>query len=102
MNLPPGLWQLSAALKTRWQQTRLCHQNLSISNAQFGRFRIASDLHKKSEEIQVNSLLYAMGDSADDVLTMFVFDEEGDDLKYDKVKGKFDQYFTVRRNVIYK
>lgn len=53
------------------------------------------------EEIQVNSLLYAMGDSAYDVLTTFVFDEEGDDLKYDKVKEKFDQYFTVRRNVIY-
>ena len=56
----------------------------------FNRFRIASELHKKSEEIQVNSLIYAMGPSADDVLTTF-----------DVVKLKFDQYFNVRRNVIY-
>ena len=67
----------------------------------FGRYRMACDLHKKSEEIQVNTLLYAMGDAADDVMTTFVFGDEGDRLKYDKVKEKFDQYFLVRRNVIY-
>ena len=67
----------------------------------FGRYRMACDLHRKSEEIQVNTLLYAMGDAADDVMTTFVFGDEGDRLKYDKVKEKFDQYFLVRRNVIY-
>ena len=67
----------------------------------FGRYRMACDLHKKSEEIQVNTLLYAMGDAADDVMTTFMFGDEGDRLKYDKVKEKFDQYFLVRRNVIY-
>ena len=41
----------------------------------FNCFRVASELHKKSEEIQVNSLIYAMGPSADDVLTTFEFDE---------------------------
>lgn len=59
------------------------------------------DLHKKSEEVQVNALLYAMGDAADDVMTTFMFGDEGDRLKYDKVKEKFDQYSLVRRNVIY-
>ena len=67
----------------------------------FGRFRFATDLHKKSEEIQINSFLYTMGDAADDVLTTFIFEDVGDNLKYDKVKEKFDQYFTVWRNVIY-
>ena len=66
----------------------------------FNRFRIASELHKKSEEIQVDSLIYAMGPSADDVLTTFEFDE-GEEAKFDVVKAKFDQYFNVRRNVIY-
>lgn len=66
----------------------------------FNRFRIASELHKKSEEIQVNSLIYAMGPSADDVLTTFDFGED-EDTKYDIVKAKFDSYFNVRRNVIY-
>ena len=67
----------------------------------FVRYRMACDLHKKSEEVQVNTLLYAMGDAADDVMTTFMFGDEGDRLKYDKVKEKFDQYFLVRRNVIY-
>ena len=66
----------------------------------FGRFRLATGLQKESNEVQVNSLLYSMGDSADDVLTTFVFDDPEDSLKYDKVKEKFDQYFVVRRNVI--
>ena len=66
----------------------------------FNCFRIASELHKESEEIQVNSLIYAMGPSADDVLTTFEFDE-GEEAKFDIVKLKFDQYFNVRRNVIY-
>ena len=67
----------------------------------FGRYRMACDLYKKSEEVQVNTLLYAMGDAADDVMTTFMFGDEGDRLKYDKVKEKFDQYFLVRRNAIY-
>ena len=41
-----------------------------------------------------------MGPSADDVLTTFEFDE-GEEIKFDVVKAKFNQYFNVRRNVIY-
>ena len=67
----------------------------------FGRYWMACDLNKKSEEVQVNTLLYAMGDATDDVMTTFMFGDEGDRLKYDKVKEKFDQCFLVRRNVIY-
>ena len=66
----------------------------------FNRFRIASELHKESEEIQINSLIYAMGPSAADVLTTFEFDK-GEEAKFDIVKLQFDQYFNVRRNVTY-
>ncbi|XP_068734815.1 uncharacterized protein [Montipora capricornis] len=48
----------------------------------FGRYRMACDLHKKSEEVQVNTLLYAMGDAADDVMTTFMFEDEGDRLNH--------------------
>lgn len=84
--------------RARWLQTRLCHKNLSISNAQncarngsggladSGLYRICT---RKARRYKY------------DVLTTLVFDEEGDDLKYDKVKEKFDQYFTIKRNVIY-
>ena len=37
----------------------------------FELFRIASGLTEKSEETQVNTLIYAMGDEADDILRSF-------------------------------
>ena len=66
----------------------------------FERFRQASDLDKKSEEKQVNALVYAMGDEADDILRSFHL-SEADAKKYKTVKEKFDEYFISRRNVIY-
>ena len=37
----------------------------------FERFRQASELCKKTEESQVNTLLYSMGEKADDILQSF-------------------------------
>ena len=37
----------------------------------FDRFREASKLAAKSEECQVNTLIYTMGDKADDILALF-------------------------------
>ena len=66
----------------------------------FERFRIASGLKEKDEETQVNTLLYSMGDEADDILRSFRLSAE-DAKKYETVKGKFDEHFIKRRNVIY-
>ena len=54
----------------------------------FERFRTA----------QVNSLVYAMGDAADDILQSFTLSE--DDQMYDMVKDKFNTYFTKKKNTI--
>ena len=37
----------------------------------FERFRCASGLDKKGLDIQVNTLVYCMGDEADDILSLF-------------------------------
>ena len=66
----------------------------------FERFRKASGLAEKEEEAQVNTLVYSMGDEADDILRSFRLSEE-DDKKYSVVKAKFDGHFVKRRNVIY-
>ena len=66
----------------------------------FERFRQASDLEKKSDEKQVNALVYAMGDEADDILRSFHL-SDADAKKYKTVKEKFDEYFISRQNVIY-
>ena len=42
----------------------------------FGRFRVASGLDMKSDEMQINTLIYSMGDKADDILGSFRLSEE--------------------------
>ena len=52
-----------------------------------------SGLEEKDEEVQVNTLIYAMGDDADDILRPFrLF--AADSKKYDTVKAKFDAHFV--------
>ena len=66
----------------------------------FEQFRIASGLGSKSEDQQINMLLYCLGEESDDVLTSTgVTDEER--KSYKDVLGKFDNFFKVRRNVIF-
>ena len=66
----------------------------------FERFRQASGLNEKPEEGQVNTLIYSMGDEADDILTSLGLSDE-EKKKYDKVKEKLESHFVKRRNVIY-
>ena len=66
----------------------------------FERFRQASDLVSKLEEVQVGMLVYSLGDKAEDILTLFNLEAE-ELKKYDTVKGKFESYFEKRRNTIY-
>ncbi len=66
----------------------------------FERFRVASELSGKSEESQVNTLVYSMGDKSDDILQAFNLSAE-DAKNYATVKGKFEAHFVKRRNTIY-
>ena len=66
----------------------------------FEPFRIASNLDKSSEANQVNTLIYCMGDEADDVLRgLSITDLERE--QYDKVKDAFTTFFIPKKNVIY-
>ena len=65
----------------------------------FQQFRQASGLNDKSSENQVNTLVYTMGDVADDILSSF--DLSDDEKKnYDTIVEGFKRYF-VKRNVIF-
>ena len=66
----------------------------------FERFRIASGLAEKTEEYQVNSLLYIMGEKSDDVLyTLTLSDAQR--KKYEDVCKALSEYFIGKHNVIY-
>jgi len=55
---------------------------------------------KEEEDNQVNALIYAMGDQADDILTSFKL--SATQLKRcHTVRKKFDELFLVRRNVVF-
>lgn len=66
----------------------------------FERFRIAAGLDSKNEDYQVNSLVYAMGDKADDILATLGL-SNADKKKYVAVKEAFNKYFICKYNVIY-
>jgi len=63
-------------------------------------FCMALGLSTQDDEAQVNTLIYSMGDEADDILRSLALSAE-DRKKYDVVKEKFDGHFVQRRNVIF-
>ena len=66
----------------------------------FQRYRVASGLASGDEETQVSTLIYCMGDKADDILRSFRL-SAADEKKYKVVHDKFNEHFVTRRNVIY-
>ena len=66
----------------------------------FERFRQASNLHSSSQENQVNTLVYCMGDEADDVLKGLNLSYHRQ-KQYDAVREAFQAFFIVAKNVIY-
>ena len=66
----------------------------------FERYITASGLNSKDGETQVNTLIYCMGEKADDILTSFnLTADQAKDFKV--VKERFDKFFIVRNNVIF-
>lgn len=66
----------------------------------FERLRVAAGLDQKGEAYQVNSLVYTMGDKADDILCTLGLSDE-DKKIYKPVKEAFDKYLICKHNVIY-
>ncbi|KAK0145669.1 hypothetical protein N1851_015450 [Merluccius polli] len=62
--------------------------------------RLASNLNSSTEENQMNTLVYCMGDEADDVLRGLELTNE-QRQQYSAVKKGFDDYFIPKKNVIY-
>ena len=62
----------------------------------FEQFASASGLDKEDDARRVSTLLYCLGEEADDVLSSTKISTEDD-----KVIGKFDEHFKVRKNVIF-
>ena len=66
----------------------------------FTQFLSVSGLSKEDEARQVSTLLYCLGDDAEGVLASTNITEDAR-KKYKDVVAKFDEYFDVRKNIIY-
>ena len=66
----------------------------------FDQFLSASGLDKVEESGQISTLLYCLGEDAEDVVATTHISEE-DRKKYGKVIEKLDDHFKVQRNVIF-
>jgi hypothetical protein len=72
---------------TRWHQ-------------RYTRYASASGLDEKAETVQVNTLLYCMGEASEDILSTFDL-SEANKKKIKIVTDKFKDYFIKRKNFVY-
>ena len=64
----------------------------------FLRYRTASELSKKTVDVQTSVLIYSMGPTAEEIFNMFDVEEEG--TTFDEIIDLFNGYFTPKVNVI--
>lgn len=64
----------------------------------FSRYRLVAKLSNEDGEVQVSTLIYAMGYEAENIFKSFTFVGDESDDDYDTVLAKFDAYFVPRKN----
>ena len=62
-------------------------------------YRIAAGLDQKDNKVQINTMVYAIGGNANEILMSFQLAEV--DQVYETVKGRFATHFVGRTNVIF-
>ena len=86
---PPALFPFSCP--DEWPQWK----------RRFEQFQLASGLSDEEDTRKISALPYCMGDEAEDTL-VFTNISEGDRKTYSTVIAKFDAFFKVRKNIIFK
>ena len=66
----------------------------------FERFRLATSLEAKLSESRVNTLIYSMGDQADDIFLSYELSAE-QAKDYNTMRKKFEDHFVVKKNTIF-
>lgn len=86
--LPPSNFSFIPAEWTKWKR-------------RFERFRVSSGMQQsQSQDEQVNSLIYIMGEQAEDIFQSFTLNDE-QKKSFDFVMNAFESHFVVKTNVIF-
>jgi hypothetical protein len=86
---PPKSLILTENLADNWRRFK----------QQFEIYLIASGLDEKDGKVQAMALLHVAGFKALEVYNTFQWDTAGDDVKVDKIMGKFERYCNPRNNL---
>ena len=86
---PPPLEIHDGNIADKWKKFRLAWSNYSL----------ATELNKKTEAIQVATLLNVIGEEARDVYFTFDWSDEGNKSKIEPVLQQFADYCQPRKNV---
>ncbi len=66
----------------------------------FERYASVTGLVDKDEEVQVNTLLYCMGETSEDIMATFGL-SEADQKRWTPVRDKFKDHFVKRKNFVF-
>ena len=74
-----------------------------VWKVRFSRFRLATELHKKTDDVQVSALVHAMSPEAEHVIQSFTFDATKGETEndYGTMLEKFNAHCVPKRNVIH-
>lgn len=67
----------------------------------FVRYRTAAKLTEEDGTVKVSTLIYAMGNKAENINKSFVFNEREKEDDFETVLKKYDDYFVPQTNVIH-
>ena len=78
----------------------MTHKWPRIGNHAWTNYALATELDKKSEPVQVTTLLTVInGEEADEVLSTFVWTQECDESKIESVLTKFSTYCQPQKSI---
>ena len=89
LSLPPPLDIHDSNVSEKWKRFKLAWNSYSL----------ATELNKKSEEVQVATLLTIIGEDLRDVFSTFTWGNAEDAKKIKPVLEKFAEYCEPRKNV---
>ena len=67
----------------------------------YERFSVATALNEKSFQVQLCTLILAMGTEAEQIYKTFAYNEAAEDANIQDVLAKFDTHFNPQRNIIH-
>ena len=88
---PPKPLLLEGNLSENWKKWK---QNFTL-------YMDAIEYEGKSDKVKSSLLLHCIGDKAKEIYNTLTFDEDGDNLKYDKILLKFEAYLAPKKNITF-